>query len=91
MTKGETGLYYCGRKLGINIVPVTGRCGPYNGPQCSDCGSKYIFNRANVEVKIGQIAKYYCGRELGKKAIPFSNGFCGPNNGPQCGDCKFLR
>ena len=32
MTKGETGLNYCGRKLGINIVPVTGRCGPYNAP-----------------------------------------------------------
>jgi DNA-binding beta-propeller fold protein YncE len=35
---GQTGLLYCGRNLGRALIPGSdGRCGPNNGPQCSDC------------------------------------------------------
>lgn len=34
----QTGLLYCGRNLGRNVIPGSdGFCGPNNGPQCSDC------------------------------------------------------
>ena len=39
---GTTGLgedlYYCGRNLGMDMIPDSdGFCGPNNGPQCPDC------------------------------------------------------
>lgn len=34
----QTGLLYCDRFLGSQLIPGSdGRCGPNNGPQCSDC------------------------------------------------------
>ena len=38
MTAGEGCKMYCGRRLGVEAIPDSdGRCGPTNGPQCSDC------------------------------------------------------
>eukprot|EP00439_Symbiodinium_sp_Y106_P045689 s4326_g5.t2 len=37
-TKGYTGLFYCGRVLGVRVIPDSdGRCGPSDGPQCPSC------------------------------------------------------
>merc|ERR1712137_315936 len=30
--------YYCGRKLGVTVIPDSdGQCGPTGGPQCPSC------------------------------------------------------
>jgi hypothetical protein len=35
---GQTGRFYCGRRLGVALIPGSdGQCGPNNGPQCVDC------------------------------------------------------
>jgi hypothetical protein len=35
--------FYCGRALGVEVIPGTGVCGPNNGPQCSDCKVEWII------------------------------------------------
>lgn len=35
--KGETGIYYCGRKVMDGHPTCDGYCGPTNGPNCSSC------------------------------------------------------
>jgi len=38
MKKGRNGAYYCGRRLGVEIIPHSdGQCGPDDGPACPDC------------------------------------------------------
>lgn len=38
MTRGTDNVYYCGRRLGTQVIPGSdGQCGPNNGPQCPDC------------------------------------------------------
>jgi len=38
MKKGRNGAYYCGRRLGVEVIPHSdGQCGPDDGPACPDC------------------------------------------------------
>jgi hypothetical protein len=44
---GQTGRFYCGRRLGVAAIPGSdGQCGPNNGPQCSDCNALVLGNSA---------------------------------------------
>ena len=36
-SRGDTGYFYCGRKVMNNHLFCDGYCGPNNGPNCSSC------------------------------------------------------
>jgi hypothetical protein len=37
-TGNGASILFCGRRIGRDLIPGSdGRCGPNNGPQCSDC------------------------------------------------------
>ena len=40
--KGETGSFYCGKKVLIGVAFCDGYCGPTNGPTCVSCKTMNI-------------------------------------------------
>lgn len=93
MRPGSTGLFYCGRVVGVDALPGSdGQCGKFTGPACASCMRNRVnsvpINTEYCVMKAGRDGTLYCGRFLGKTAIPGSDGRCGPTNGPQCQSCK---
>ncbi len=91
---GETGLYYCGRKVMENHNKpaqslTDGRCGPDNGPNCPACR---VFNSPKSKILKtqglfqGMSGMVYCGKEM-KKKKEGQDGVCGPDNGKSCSKC----
>ena len=35
--KGDTGIFYCGRRCMFGVAFCDGYCGPKNGPACPSC------------------------------------------------------
>lgn len=90
---GSRHMLYCGRFLGVDLIPGSnGRCGPNGGPNCYCCRaanpSNKKRNKDGVLMSMGTSGRYYCGRFLGKDQIPGSDGRCGPTNGSQCKSCR---
>lgn len=88
-SKGITGLFYCGRKIGVQSAGHNGFCGPNNGPNCPACRVLKtdrvvaLWHKGKWQGWSGQV---YCGRNFGVQ-FEGHDGSCGPNNGPPCPEC----
>jgi hypothetical protein len=69
---------YCNRHLGIEAIPGSdGRCGPVDGPQCSDCfefipQEKHYVTRETVSLE-KCLQKYTYAEDLSEKVGLFSS------------------
>ncbi|CAM4945908.1 unnamed protein product [Rotaria socialis] len=99
--KGETGLYYCGKKnMKDNDAPfcstgTDGFCGPDNGPNCHICrcygGIQQRKNGHGHLAKQGETGLFYCGQQIkGTKQRAGHDDYCGPDNGWPCESCSQL-
>jgi hypothetical protein len=73
---GQTGIFYCTKRLGFNCGCCDGNCGPDNGCCCKACMDLNIHIRnlpkGNMVNKEGRVAKwtrcsYFCGVEYEKE------------------------
>ena len=59
-TKSGSKSYYCGRRLGLDLIPGSdGQCGPNNGPQCPDCNGFDISNPPPMKQKSDNASNSY--------------------------------
>ncbi|XP_029199726.2 uncharacterized protein LOC114964559 [Acropora millepora] len=86
---GSTGLFYCGRYIGVQSPGHNGFCGPNDGVNCPACRALKTDRVVSLWEKDkwqGWTGAIYCGSYFGVQCV-WHDGYCGPDNGPQCPEC----